>query len=141
MPRTQIKPTQKQTPVAAIKTAVPSATHEPAVVPERKLSIFQNTLCELASDLIHNGGQSADVRDFLEALASHHLSREFPDFDNSKGVARLYEEWRHEFGRLLPGERVGVTYRKPITVSVSDAVRANLRCGVADKLDGFLPWN
>lgn len=44
----------KQTPVEAIKTAVPSATPKPAAAPER-ITEFQELACDLFSSVLFEG--------------------------------------------------------------------------------------
>ena len=139
MPKTQIKATQKQTPIAATKTGPPPAQPTPAAVPQpEKLPALQNTLCEIASELIFNGGESGPLRDFMYAMAEHKWNVRFENQDNTNLIVRTYEEWRRELGRLVPEARPGVKYAKAVPASGSEAVRENLRYNLAYAMNEFV---
>ncbi len=71
MPQTKLR-TMKQKP-AEIRQP------KQATRPERKLTDFQEIVCDLFADLIFNGGQAMDVEHVLRGLAQHQYNKMLND--------------------------------------------------------------
>jgi hypothetical protein len=112
-------------------------TASPAPVVPQALTDFQETVCNLAADLILNGGAEADVANLLRATIGHSLNLRFPECGcySEDRIKLDLPEWLKMLSRYWPAK----TQRKhPLPTTVSEMVRANLRGNLGEKFDEFM---
>jgi hypothetical protein len=118
-------------------------TPKPAAAPERKLTNFQQIICDLAGDLIFNGGKQVDAEELLHALASHQWNRQFGTLESwVSGSAQFAEKRQEDWYKLLisglPAERVEMSHPQPksfaghLNLRVQDQVRRSFEDFMSD---------
>ncbi len=114
---------------------------EPRAKPEtfkRELTDFQLLVCDLAGDIILNGGHQDDVHNLIFAAMGHSYRLRF---GMSKGspdeyLGNLHQDWIQKISRHWPEERPEPKEEKPKTVS--EMVRTHLRDGLRSNFEWFL---
>jgi hypothetical protein len=114
-------------------------TASPAVAAPRPLTDFQETVCNLAADLILNGGAEANIANLLRATIGHSLSLQFPEFDawHCERIAKVLPDWTKRISRFWPtkAEPAGPGQ---LPNTVTGMLRANLRGKIEEQLATFL---
>ncbi len=143
MPTTKTNPSQ--TPQQTRKPAV-----EPASKPQPEITAMQDLLCDLAGDLIMNGGDRQDSEPFLRALARHQWRLRFPNYpidaeqrDKRTGddEERSFDEWFRKYTAGLPDNPREVSLpevRKDRVLTITDRIRDNIRQHLAERMAEFL---
>ncbi|MGI8745979.1 MAG: hypothetical protein ACR2NN_26045 [Bryobacteraceae bacterium] len=125
-------PAQDKAPKAKPKTI--TVVKKPQSVPGRELTETQQTACDLAADLIINGGDEDDVHQLLWGILGHNFRRRFPGWPSDpaerdkkaedhilalKGrwYAKLAKQWSEPIARR----------KRPIPNTVGEMARDNAR--------------
>jgi hypothetical protein len=105
----------------------------------RSLTDFQETVCNLAADLILNGGAEEDVANLLRATIGHSLHLQFPEFDAwiCERVAKDLPGWTKRISHLWPARSEPVESEQ-LPNTVTEMLRANLRGRIEEDFATFL---
>jgi hypothetical protein len=106
----------------------------PAAMP---LTDFQETVCNLAADLILRGGMDEDVANLLRATIGHSLHLQWPRFDAFKAdhIANDLPEWQQRIARHWPEKK---DPQDALPTTVTEMLRANLRGKLEELFVRFL---
>jgi hypothetical protein len=111
-------------------------TASPAPVAPQPLTDFQETVCNLAADLILNGGDQVDVSHLLAATIGHSFNLRFPECGwRQDRIKRDSPEWLKMLSRHWPAK---VEREHPLPTTVSEMVRANLRGNLEERFEEFM---
>ena len=104
------------------------------------LTDFQETVCNLAADLILNGGTEANVSNLLHATPGHSLQLRFQDHDSWREdhIERDLPEWQRRISRYWPAKADPVEPEHELPNTVTGMLRANLRGKLEEKFTEFL---
>lgn len=112
----------------------------------RELTELQEQVCDLAGDLIVNGGHEDDVDELLFAVMAHFWRRRFPDYPRSqeereKNAVDFAEKhrasWLKRLARHWPEEPTPRAV-EPLPQTVSEMVRANDRGVLKERFEDFM---
>ena len=125
------------TPATSPATAQPTR----AAVPGAELTEFQQLVCNLAGDLIINGGRKPDVENLIKATMSHSLHLRLPWHKNDEwaeesAIDRDLPDWFQRISRHWPEKSKAAKSELPETVS--EMIRANLRGDLRMRFEEFL---
>ena len=112
------------------------------------LTPFQEHICDLAGDLILNGGHEDEINSLIYACMGHEWRRRFPDQDPARqehSLARYTNRWISDWYRKLsrhwPEEPGDGPAKEPDTAaeqSVSERIRSTVREDLKDRFEEFL---
>jgi hypothetical protein len=103
------------------------------------LTDFQETVCNLAADLILNGGAEANIANLLRATIGHSLSLQFQEFDawHCENIAKVLPDWTKRISRFSP-TKSGPAEPGQLPKTVNEMLRANLRGKIEREFAVFL---
>jgi len=101
----------------------------------RKLTDFQEIVCNLCADMILNGGEEADVSCLLAAVIGHSIHMRFPGYDAQKRIDLDLADWLKRLARYWPAKSEP-KHEQPKTVT--EMLRANLRGNLEDRFRDFM---